>query len=171
MIVMTVIWFTFAIWDTSLNFWRSALWMCVTHYKISGDHHRCKIVWLFKPNSKMFSSALQNAARSVHVVTNVFLSDSDRAFFVDIPQLDMSKSKTHYEMLLCPWVWIRHVTGVCVSVFKCALIIERMSPVYPVKWNCIETGDRVSHERRSDTDRPQQRADMPPSDAHSALPF
>lgn len=87
------------------------------------------------------------------------------AFFVDIPQLDMLRSKTHYEMLLSPWVWISHVTGVCVSVFKCALIVERMSPVYPVKWNCIETGDRVSHERRSDTDRLQQRAALPPSDA------
>lgn len=48
---------------------------------------------------------------------------------------------------------------VCASVFKCALFIWGMSPVYPVEWNCIETGEWVSPQPGSDTERPWLRAD------------
>lgn len=68
-----------------------------------------------------------------------------RHLWAHIPQLNVSRGETHYETPLSPWVWIKHVTGAC--AFKCALITPGMSPVYSVKWNCIETGEQVSPQR------------------------
>lgn len=82
-----------------------------------------------------------------------------RCLFTHIPQLNVSRRETHYEMLLSQWVWIEHVKGVCASVFKCALFIWGMSPVCPVEWSCIETGEQVSPQPSSDTERPRLRAD------------
>lgn len=71
-----------------------------------------------------------------------------------IPHLNVSRRERRYEMLRSLWVWIK--TGVCMHVcvcicaptcarmFKCAVIIHGMSPVYSVKWSSIETGEQVS---------------------------
>lgn len=74
--------------------------------------------------------------------------------FRHIPHLNVSRRERRYEMLRSLWVWIK--TGVCMHVcvwpcaptcarmFKCAMIIHGMSPVYSVKWSSIETGEQVS---------------------------
>lgn len=36
--------------------------------------------------------------------------------YMHIPQLNMSRGKTHYKMLLSLWGWVKLVTGVCFSV-------------------------------------------------------
>lgn len=77
----------------------------------------------------------------------------------------------HITRCCCPCGYeLKHVTGVCASVFKCALLTSGMSPDYPVERNCIETGERVSPPSNSDTERPQLRADTYISRL-AALPF
>lgn len=140
MFVMSVIKLTFVIWDlTSLNYWHSAMWMChmlkrhevirviAKWFSFFFPHQMLFVTWSIQviENMPSYKTAVELCWRRatcserrarVNECVPVTVTKRQLSLFNCIPQPNVSRRETHYEMLLSPWVWIKHVTGVCVQV-------------------------------------------------------